>query len=354
MSEPNMCRLNGATDMRKVQTSIRGTEYLRVPLRTGRRRTTTAIFHVIEHNSGELNVSLKIQRHGTKSAPEVTFEGQNVVELSLNKEELSELVKAIDENYEPLQKGIKQYLPVGEGEEAERIEMLRELLSMPDKAKTMDILFNNNVMSEDIIEGLESLKRRRAIDEYREMLDQDHVESVWQSWFQKNDWVLGSEFVEVIDSRAIDRNNIADFLGRAYDGFLDVVEIKRPGGNLGFWAHSRDHNNLIQSADLTKAITQANNYLFALETEINSNKFRDYVENTKIAKPRCTLIFGRSKDWGDQEWQAFRILNASMQSLAVLTYDQVLERAERMHGGFHLADENSVKPNESYDDEIPF
>jgi hypothetical protein len=49
-------------------------------------------------------------------------------------------------------------------------------------------------------------------------------------WFAENDWVLGSDFVRVLDERAIDTENVADYLVEAYDGFLDIIEIKRPGG----------------------------------------------------------------------------------------------------------------------------
>jgi hypothetical protein len=44
--------------------------------------------------------------------------------------------------------------------------------------------------------------------------------------FQKNDWVLGTEFVKILDERKIDTANISDFLMQAYDGFIDIVEIK--------------------------------------------------------------------------------------------------------------------------------
>jgi len=68
---------------------------------------------------------------------------------------------------------------------------------------------------------------------------------VWQRWFEDNDWVLGSDFVRVVDERPIDVGHIADYLMEGFDGFLDVVEIKRPGGGLRFWAPSRDHGNPI-------------------------------------------------------------------------------------------------------------
>jgi hypothetical protein len=59
----------------------------------------------------------------------------------------------------------------------------------------------------------------------------------------------------------------------AYDGFLDIIEIKRPEGNLKFWMDKKDHDNLVPSTDLIKAITQASKYIYEVEREANSNKF---------------------------------------------------------------------------------
>lgn len=51
-------------------------------------------------------------------------------------------------------------------------------------------------------------------------------ESFWQNWFSENKWVLGSDFAQIIDERNIDTENIADYIMRAFDGFVDLVEIK--------------------------------------------------------------------------------------------------------------------------------
>ena len=136
----------------------------------------------------------------------------------------------------------------------------------------------------------------------------------------------------VLDDRHIDTRNVADFLLEAYDGFLDVVEIKRPERGLKFWADYLDHGNYIQSTDLTKAITQANRYLFEIEREANSIKFLERVEGVKTVKPRSTLIFGRSNDWDADQAEAYRILNTGFHNLHIMTYDHVLIRAKRMIG----------------------
>jgi hypothetical protein len=118
----------------------------------------------------------------------------------------------------------------------------------------------------------------------------------------------------------------------AYDGFLDVIEIKRPGGGLRFWAESLDHGNYVASSDLTKAITQANRYIFEVEREANSLKFLERVAGVRTVKPRCILIFGRSIDWDSDRIEAYRIMNAGFHNLNIMTYDHVLGRAKRMVG----------------------
>jgi hypothetical protein len=67
----------------------------------------------------------------------------------------------------------------------------------------------------------------------------------------------------------------------------------------------------------------------------------------RVAKPRGILIFGRSKGWNKEQCEAFRLLNASYHNLTIMTYDHVLERANRMLG---LPEVNA----KSEDDPMPF
>ena len=128
----------------------------------------------------------------------------------------------------------------------------------------------------------------------------------------------------------IDTKNITDFLMEAYDGFIDIVEIKRPDGNLNFWAKYKDHDNYVPDQDLVKAITQATKYIYEIEREANSIKFLDRVDGVKTIKPRCVLIYGRSDDWNNEQKESFRILNSNYHNLNIMTYDHILERAKRM------------------------
>ena len=128
---------------------------------------------------------------------------------------------------------------------------------------------------------------------------------------------------------------------KAYDGFLDIVEIKKP--KLSFWANNLDHGNIIPSTDLIKAITQATKYIYEVERESNSIKFLERTKGIKTVKPRCTLIFGRSNTWTMEQCEAYRILNSSYHNLTIMTYDHVLDRAERI---LNMAQDSSKVKNE--------
>ena len=51
----------------------------------------------------------------------------------------------------------------------------------------------------------------------------------------------------------------------------------------------------------------------------------------KIFKPRPILIYGNSKDWGNKEYEAYRLLNASLTNVTIYTYNMVYKRAVKMN-----------------------
>lgn len=304
-------------------------------LRDKKTVVTKAFFWKIPHDSGRVDVRLKVGRYKKSDNlfdPEVVESLEPKSELTFDEEEFDSLITFLQENYEPFKQGFKAFIPVDRPFTSENAEQLKKLFSVPDRASLVEFISNQEIIPEDLSLALENMRRTKAIKEYEQMLREDLVENNWQKWFEENTWVLGSEFVRVLDERNIDVQNISDFLMQAYDGFVDVVEIKRPEGELRFWLSIRDHGNLVPSPDLTKAITQAARYIFEVEREANSVKFLDRVGGVRTVKPRGILIFGRSSNWGDDENEAYRILNSSYHNLTIMTYDHVLERAKRMVG----------------------
>lgn len=233
------------------------------------------------------------------------------------------------------------------------IAILRQIFESNEKRELTQYLLDNNLLSEDLKSAIDLKSRIKAVNEYINMLNIGGSESEWQSWFSQNSWLLGTEFVRVVDERRINVENITDYLVEAYDGFLDIVEIKKPSKEIKFWSDTKDHDNYFPHSDLIKAITQSLNYIAQVEKEIDSKDFQKRVDNVSVIKPRCTLIFGRSLNWNDEQKEAYRILNSSYHSITILTYDHVLERAKRIIGG-EIVWPELTSTNKSDDLDLPF
>lgn len=304
-------------------------------LKNSTRVITRAVFWKIPHDSGEDEVALKLGRYKKPKNwnPVEELESQNPKsELTLTDEELKKLITLLQENYEPFRQGVKAFIPLDNPFDKSNADQIKALFSLPDKQNLVNFILSNKVIPEELELGLQTAKRLQAIQHFEDMLSKNLVESDWQNWFEKNSWVLGSDFVRILDQRDIDTQNISDFLMEAYDGFLDIVEIKRPEGGMRFWANQQDHGNYIPSTDLIKAITQASSYIYEVEREANSIKFLERVDGVKTIKPRCILIFGRSHDWDNKQVEAYRILNSGYHNISIMTYDHVLDRAKRIVG----------------------
>jgi hypothetical protein len=316
--------------MEEVRRTSKGIDYIAKVLKVKKTITTRAVFWRIPHKTEEDGISLKLGRYRRTAAGEEVDVGSPKCELTLDDDEFRELADFLASHYQPLREGARKFVVLDSDLSDAQVEQVRSLFGDPDREKVVDFLLTNNVLEADLLHALDHRRKANAVRELEELLGQNLVESDWQRFFEQNDWILGSDFVRVLDEREIDVDHIADYLMQAYDGFLDLIEIKRPEGSMQFWASSLDHGHYVPHSDLIKAITQAQRYIYEVEREANSLKTLERLGGVKAVKPRCTLIFGRSHEWTAEQTEAYRILNAGLHSLSILTYDHVLERARRM------------------------
>ncbi len=322
--------------MNEIKTSKDGIDYLHSVL-TERPLTITkaTLWKILHTNSQVEEVSIKIGRYKKrKGLSSWNYEELESLspksELTLKGDEFCALLSFLQNNYEPFKEGVKKFIPLDETFDKRNIEHLKAIFANPEKQELLDFIIGHEIIPEDLFIAFQQLAKVKAIDEFSNMLNDNLTESHWQKWFTDNSWVLGTEFVKILDERAIDTANISDFLMQAYDGFLDIVEIKRPEGTLKFWADQKDHDNYVPHSDLIKAITQASKYIYEVEREANSIKFLEKVGYVKTIKPRCILIYGRSDKWDSEQKESYRILNSNYHNLTILTYDHILERAKRL------------------------
>lgn len=313
-------------DWKNVKTNSSGQEYVEAKeLKSGARSSCRAVFFRNTHKTtGEQIVSLKIARYG-KSGGQYKLKEDKAITLS--SEELDSLIEYIQEYYTPLNIGMTEFIAADE-DAAKLFSKVRDL-GISDEEVVIK-LSESGILTDNLVVAITAAKRNDAVREFEEAIDTQMQESFWQEWFNKNKWVLGSEYLNILPERDIDVNDIADYLVRSIDGFLDVVEIKKP--NLPFWTKPDSHGNLCPTAALTAAITQCLNYLYRIELQSNSVDFFERVDGTKTVKPQCMLVYGRSNDWGEDEYKALRILNAAYHQLHIITYDQLLIRAKQLLG----------------------
>lgn len=297
-----------------------------VTLRETKNATTKATLWKIPHKNHEPEPSLKIARYKNKWEDLESDSPKSA--LTLKGDELNNLMQFLNDYYEPLKIGTGKYIKADSLDNNLALQ-LQGVFNNKNANEIGSFLVKNSILSSDVTNIVEFCRREEALIDFEQALIEDRPEAYWQKWFEDNDWILGNEFTRIIDERDIDTKNIADHLVETFDGFVDIVELKRPNGQLKFWNTKQDHNNLIPSQDLIKAITQTQNYIQSLEEEMNSAKMLKRIGNASIVKPRATIIFGRSLDWGDEERKAFRILNDGYKDLTILTYDQVLARARK-------------------------
>ncbi|MBW1809245.1 MAG: DUF4263 domain-containing protein [Deltaproteobacteria bacterium] len=248
--------------------SIKPIDHLAKILRDKKTVVTRAVFWRIPHRTDTQDIRLKIGRYKKSQDWNHREEPESLTpksELTLDDEEFRNLIDFIQQNYEPFRAGTKAFIPLERPFDSNTAQAVKALFNLPEKRELLDFLSKNRIIPEHLLLALHHKRRMDAIATYDDMLADDLTEPPWQKWFEQNPWVLGTEFVRVLDERAIDTEHISDFLMQAYDGFLDIVEIKRPEGRLTFWAEKLDHGNYVPSADLTKAITQATRYIYEVE-----------------------------------------------------------------------------------------
>lgn len=330
-------------EWKNVKLTSKGQEYVEpCELKTGLRSSSRAVFFRNTHQTtGEKIVSLKIARYRKVNG---TFYEKQDKSITLSCGEIDKLIEYIQEYYAPLNTGMSEFISVDK-DAAELFAKVRDL-GIPD-AEVVKKLHESGILTENLSVAIMAAERNRAVSEFEQAISSGYPESYWQDWFSRNKWVLGSEYLNILPERDIDVTDIADYLMRAIDGFLDVVEIKRP--DLPFWTRPDSHGNLCPSSQLTAAITQCLNYLYKIELQSNSVEFMERVEDTKTVKPQCMLVYGRSVDWDDNELKSLRILNAAYHQLHIITYDQLLMRAKLL-----LGIENETADEEEDFSEWPF
>jgi len=178
------------------------------------------------------------------------------------------------------------------------------------------------------------VKKRADLSDYAA----SQAEKIFQNWILANLWVFGIQYSKKHDVRQIAMTSEADILMESLDGFLDLIELKRPieGEILKYDA---SHKSYYAAPSLSKAIGQSLYYLEKLDD------YKLVVEKeykVKIIRPRIKIIIGRSDSFTQKKFNALRMLNANLNHIEIYTYDYLLSCADKMLSMFN--DDSEVEP----------
>ncbi len=181
----------------------------------------------------------------------------------------------------------------------------------------------------------------------------DPSESRYQSHLQKNPWIFGSEYSELLDRRTWTRDDNLDFmLRRTVDNYLEIVEIKTPA-TMPLFNYDSSHGSYYASAKLSQVLGQVTRYIEEVERHRDTIIAKDRVDPLKI---RARIIIG--KDGDESQQAALRTINSHLHRVEILTFDQLLRVAKRTLDIFQsqISEGESQSPpeHEEWGDDVPF
>ncbi|MCK9398523.1 MAG: DUF4263 domain-containing protein [Bacteroidales bacterium] len=141
-------------------------------------------------------------------------------------------------------------------------------------------------------------------------------EKIFQNWIEKNIWTLGIDYIQKHPARQIGINSESDMIMETTDGFIDLIELKRPKFDL--FSFDDSHQSFFPSKELSKVLGQCMQYLKILDTY---KLILEKQHKFKLLRPRIKIIVGRTNKFGDEEFEALRMLNSNLNHIQVISYD---------------------------------
>jgi Domain of unknown function (DUF4263) len=254
-----------------------------------------------------------------------------------------------DELYKPYEEEFEEQKRIIQEEKNKYTKPLRETkgqtgqINLPSEAQDeiREILESENKDLQQKIQRLSTSLEKSKLTAYKEKLkdfkqrlDMDDPEASrensWQEWIYKNNWIFGIQYGMHIGHPKVGFRSILDYLFPTPDGFIDILEIKKPSYEV--IKEDKSHPGAFKwSGEVNEAIGQVIKYLSEIELHqliIAQNLKRELSLELSTIKPRAFILIGKSDDWNDTKKEAFRRLNHSLHGIEVLTYTHLLRRGE--------------------------
>ncbi len=203
------------------------------------------------------------------------------------------------------------------------IESLDAAIKQKEYKKSLKVLEKLMEIENDI-NFLELVKLDGELNKYKA----DQPEKIFHNWIESNLWIFGVEYHKKHPFRKIEEDNSqADIILETADGFLSLIEIKRPNPKYNLFRYDNSHRCYFPTSNFSEAIGQCLIYLQRIE---DYKKTLEQEHSIRILKPRIRLIIGRTRSFNKKENEALHFLNSSLHDIDIISYDQLLENGNRI------------------------
>ncbi len=214
------------------------------------------------------------------------------------------------------------------GKQSEFFSKFLEWIQVDPQAQLLltQLLSDDQHISQSLFAALNFRRYRKSLTRFQEMVEENLPEQDYQKFLEENYWLFGSEYSELLEERILVRGQQLDFpLRRTVDGYLEVIEIKRPLGRRSGFSQDGSHNPLYPRAEIYRSVSQVLSYLSALKAD----NYRILKENRiDVTGVRGKVVIGR--DGSDEEEEARKLFNDDSRSVEVMSFDSLIRMGERV------------------------
>ncbi len=245
----------------------------------------------------------------------------------------------------------KYYLEFPQIRDVKKIKKLSELTKNIDWEKTdnNDIKSIINFLKMDQLNfaniHLNVKRLRKSIEILRENLGSSD-ESFFQEFFEKNSYILPYIIPtlehHMKDQRYVGGKNVTNRGGKITDFIYDtgnnnvsLVEIKTPSTPL---VQSEYRGLYPASTDLVGSVMQSKEQKNQFMKNLLSLREGTELENKYIFDPNIYVVIGKISSLEQEKRRSFEIFRQSLKDVTILTYDEVINRLQRIVDNFVLDD----------------
>jgi hypothetical protein len=194
-----------------------------------------------------------------------------------------------------------------------------------------DYIASESLQSVNLLNAKAQIKTLKELaKELEDSITETHSESWWQTFIKSNILLIQQGYIQPIEKMniAIGNTKFPDFSLITHDGYLDILEIKRP--NTPLISEDTSRGNYHWTTEMSKAIIQTENYIATVSR--HADPIRNYIRDEhkielQVLRPRGIVLAGNSQSFQKQkEKDDLRLLNQSTKNITFVTYDELVSR----------------------------